>query len=184
MLTIISLDYVPGVCDQLVPYFHKDAFIVLPTHTDIGKHTSITKSIASCIHNILTRLEHLKRCRDTETPVVCTHWFSAPFGVLGTDLEDPVVRFLERHTRDLTRSMGLEYRHVSIVCRVSDDECLERLITNMDGREIGMHHIQMYTQHLMKIPNTYRIAIPYDGMDVKYICERLVDTVQSILHGF
>jgi hypothetical protein len=116
--------------------------------------------------------------------VVCTHWFSAPFGVLGTELEDPVVRFLERHTRDLIRLMGLRYRHISIVCRVSSDECLERLITNMDGREIGIHHILMYTQHLMKIPNTYRITIPYDGMDIKYICERMVDMVQTILHGF
>lgn len=184
MLTIISLDYVPGVCDQLVPYFHKDDFVVLPTHTDIEKHGTITTGIGCCLHNILVRLQHIQRCKDTEQPLVCTHWYAMPIQVLGTDLEHVVVQFLERHTRDLIRVMGIkEYQHVAVVLRVNPDECLERMISNMDGREVGIHHIHMYTSHLAKVPRTYRVSIPHDGLDVKYTCERIVGTIQSILHG-
>jgi hypothetical protein len=180
---IISLDYVPGVCDSIIPYFQKNEFIVLPTHTDIIKHSNVTANIASCIHNILSRLQHIKRCYQSDAAVVCTHWYNIPFRVLGTPIEDIMVRFMHRHTRDLIRAFHVSYTHIPIVLKVHQDECLERLITNMDGEEIGIHHIILYTQHLEKIPHTYTIDLPLNGIDIRYICERVVQVVQNILHG-
>jgi hypothetical protein len=104
-------------------------------------------------------------------------------GVLGTPVEERVVKFMARHTRDLIRAFDIEYKHVPVILHVTRDECLERLITNMDGEEVGIHHIQLYQVHLDAVPNTFRIAIPQDGLYIRYICERVVDSVEKILDG-
>jgi hypothetical protein len=187
MLNIISIDYVPGVCDSIIPYFQRDRFVVLPTHTDIIKRRNITSGIVSCIHNIVSRLQHIKRCNphtmSSNDAVVCTHWFDIPMAVLGTPVEERLVKFMARHTRDLIRAFGIEYRHIPVILRVTRDECLERLISNMDGEEVGIHHIDLYQIHLNQVPNTFGIDIPQDGLYIRYICERVVDTIEKILHG-
>jgi hypothetical protein len=184
MLNIISIDYVPGVCDSIIPYFQRDRFVVLPTHTDIIKRRNITSGIVSCIHNIVSRLQHIRRCASSKTDaVVCTHWFDIPMGVLGTPMEERVVKFMARHTRDLIRAFEMEYRHIPVILRVARDECLERLIANMDGEEVGIHHIQLYQSHLDAVPNTCCIDIPQDGLYIRYMCERVVDSVEKILDG-
>lgn len=184
MLTVISIDYVPGVCDRVIPYFHGDC-TVLPTHTDIVKHRDLAAGLASCLQNIIHRLQHLRRCTSATTPVVCTHWFDVPLAALGTPMENLVIAYLERHTRDLIDAFGIEYRHVPVVLHVHANECLERLITAMDGEEIGIHQIHQYTEHLRKVPGTHVITVPYDGMDIRYICECIVErvTVFAKHHG-
>lgn len=181
MPTIISIDYVPGVCDTIISNFQRDGFVVLPTHTDIIKHRDIHASISACIHNVMSRLQHIKRCLDTQDAIVCTHWYSVPICILGTkDLEDVIVRYMHRHTRDLIRAFGVTYNHIPIVLRVHRDECLERIITGMDGDEIGIHHIDTYTAHLDKVPTAYHIELPLNGMDIPYICDRVVEAVEKI----
>jgi len=184
MHTVISIDYVPGVCDSIIPYLYKKTCTVLPTHTDIVKDSSIKSGIVSCLHNILCRLQHIKRCTDTSEPIVCTHWYDIPFRVVDSPLEDVVVRFLERHTKSLIQAFGIQYRHFPVVLEIQEDECLERMITNMNGREIGIHHIKEYTKHLKKIPGTLLFTVPQDGLDIRYICERIVETILSNTHGF
>lgn len=184
MYRIISIDYVPGVCDSLVPYLYKKECTILPTHTDIVKDCSVKSGIMSCIQNILCRLRHIKRCTNTSNPIVCTHWYDIPFRVLDTPLEDVIVRFMERHTKSLIEAFGIEYRHVSVVLEVQEDECLERMIMNMNGRETGIHHIKQYTQHLKKIPGTLLLTVPQDGLDIRFICEQIVDTIFEKRNGF
>lgn len=185
MLKIISIDYVPGVCDSILPYFQREQdILVLPTHTDILRHTDTpTATISNCLQNIIHRLRHIDRCTDSKKTIVCTHWFDVPFRFLGTDLEDVIVSYVERHTRDLIKAFNMEYRHIPVVLNVHTDECLERLITNMDGKELGTYKITQYRSHLLKIPRTYRIDIPTDGLDIRYICERIVESVISIRDG-
>lgn len=177
MHSVISIDYVPGVCDSLIPYLYKKACTVLPAHTDIVKDSTVKSGIVSCLQNILCRLQHIKRCTDTTNPIVCTHWYDIPFRVLDTPVENTVVRFMERHTKSLLRAFEIEYLHLPVVLEIHEDECLERLIRNMVGREIGIHHIKKYTEHLKKIPRTLIFTVPQDGLDIRYICETIVDSV-------
>jgi hypothetical protein len=104
-------------------------------------------------------------------------------GILGTPMEERVVKYMARHTRDLIRAFGIVYRHIPVILRVTRDECLERLIANMNGEEVGIHHIELYQSHLDAVPNTYHIDIPQDGLYIRYICERVVDSVEKILDG-
>jgi hypothetical protein len=50
----------------------------------------------------------------------------------------------------------------------------------MDGDEIGIHHIDTYTAHLEKVPTAYHIELPLNGMDIIYICDRVVEAVEKI----
>jgi len=88
-----------------------------------------------------------------------------------------MVHFMERHTRDVISAFGIEFTQTAITLHISEDECLERLIENMDEPRIGIHAIRMYTHHLKQVPNTHRIAIPRDGLDVRYINESIIQMI-------
>lgn len=94
-----------------------------------------------------------------------------------------MVRFMERHTRDLISAFGIQFTQTAIILQLCENECLERLIENMDEPHIGLHAIRLYNQHLLQVPNTHRISIPRDGLDVRYIVESLVRLTHKILRS-